>query len=1447
MIIMSVSEPSSEQIHPFTETKAQLGAGKASGPLTICVTVRHEMTGRLLSEVDVEVLAGNRVVVVGRTDSEGVAKFEIDENLWREPLTVRIDRDGEEIPVSRAVLFDDEPIHVVIRGRDYLDPGRLAMLSDYLVATRRVFAGDLADDLARPAPDSTVRLLTPGERAHFLDELGPSDEQADKRLVDPKALRDGTVSYLDRPDLGSHVDFDKIDPDKFTWPGLIWDLFPWSLPDDQSYRDYLRGVFVLFAHQQKLGAATDATAFPDIVEQQLQRRFFQDFRTTDRTETPLNKLLIPLVTTILTAPTGNGFGFAVPLASIPPQGGLTDRAHLDTLLALAPVGVDQFANRYRLPLRESDNVVSTPVLLNVHTLSRVLSDTAQGPVEPAENVIEPQLPGVEGKPILWPDVVGSAPFFLRFDEWLGRQQPFFAENLFALRTQIDGVARGPWLNEDRKKFLQFHEAIPFTHAITPYEPYFGSIGEVRRSATFLLKYGAADAKLVELVQAIDKGQFPTAGRLADEAERLLQDASPSPATGENWEPEFSAGNFPRPASFARRRAVKVTNIVELTGTRTTYLPDGFERFFELARPTEVWTDVVHFRIARDHATRLRTYQQRFLLPMLRAMIRSGLGDVPGTVEILATVTGFFIGIGMLGTPPGMTKHPDVSQAKRVVAGRLRFDHPLGDRPYTARLMYDDDRTLDDPYPLTPQVNNFGDVTTPVPSILHPLEERYARLVQADALLTWGEMLYRTDDAASLERAREIYKAVVFLHGEDPATMAYRPLLTLPIPLVWVENPRKRNQLDRARLALQQLEAGLNFYGYNDETVPTLRYQTLLGAAQRWAAGAKSAQNDYLAYLGRVEQLDLDLLAAKAQERKAQATVAIAVEQVEIAKAGVVVAQKLVTDVEKLIEKKKQEIEDSESIFNQFKDYFSGMKSGVMSIVDVAKDGSSASQDLELTSAAELKAVVKTTGSEAWAGAGTAGGLAVVGAYAAFAVISTTTLQGMADAATKRADELKVLTNETLPAAKAAVQVNERQVAIARLQGQIAATELAYSRDLITYQNERFLNRDFWDALAGVARRSLHRYLDLAGRAAWFAERALAYQLATPLEVIRLGYFDPRMRDVGGVDRLSLDLAELEAVRLGSAQLSLPITRTHSLARDLPLAFGQLKKTGRCTFTLTDDDLLASHPGTYAHRIRTVDVLVDVPGTTVRPRGILTNMGFSLLRRSRASERVPLLRFADAYPVSDFRSRRDLELHGLPGEQLLPFEGTAFTTTWALELPLAVNPVGLGRVTDVLLTFDLQAAYDASLTDTDTATIPAPAPSSRSLFISALSVDTKGLDELRDPPPTTKLHFALNRLPLPHDGKVTNLAVILPGVDGGQFNAKLRVGNTTTSFQIVDGIAMSNLGVLNDGNPANAQPLNAATGGSPARAVELEISRGSDEDRLASARDVLLWMEYDVVE
>lgn len=1426
-------------------------------PLHIRVHARDAAGGVPLGEVLIQLQNTGgldlKVVAEARTGSDGIAVLALDSASWRQELTLSAaEHVASGIPVTLGMLNGTEDAMINVAAADHVDNSQLEMLAEQLVATRRVRADNVASDLASPGQDSIARLLPAGTRARLLADIDRAvGNTGDAFILDPQALRDGQVQVLPVRDLKNRIDMvdqPYLDADLFIKPGLSWGIFPWALPDDQSYRDYLRSVFVLFAHQQKLGVSADPTTFPAIVERQLQQRFFQDFRTADRAEVSLNKLLIPIVTKILSAPTGSGFGFAMAAAALPVQGTHTDREHLDALLGAAPVTVLEFANRYRLPLTEPDSTMYSPITLNIHTLSRALSDTAQGPVEPPENVIEPQLPGEEGKPILWKDVVGAAPFFLRFDEWLARQQPFFGENLFALRTQVESVAHGLWLDDARKGFLEYHRDQPLISSMTPYHGYFDSMGEVHRSAVFLLGYGAADAKLLDLVRAIDKSDFGAASRLADEAELLLRAAAPTPAAGENWEPSLGVDNLP--LSFTRRRRVNVSSITELTGTQASYQPDGLERFWQLARPSDLWHDVVHFRLARDQATRLLKYQQVFVLPMLRAMIRAGLGDLAGTVDVLAGITGFYIGTAMLGTPAGMVKHPDAIVAvKRVVAGRLRWNDELGDRPYTARLQYDDDRNLDGPYSLTPQFRGGYDVLKPDPPILHAIDERYARIVQADAILAWAEVLYRADDASMLERARELYKAVLFLHGEDPGTSAYLPFNFIPGP--WfglVENPRMRNQKDRARLALQQLAAGLNFYGYNDSAVPTLRYETLISASGRWATAAKSAQNDYLQYLSRVEQLDLDLLAAKAQERKARATVGIAAEQVEIAKASVIVAKKLAADVEKLITAKQAEIADANSIFSQFKDYFKGMKDSVTSMVDVGKSASEGWTSLSTSGTGDALGLGSGSGAGTGAaasesaGLGSAmGGLGVVGGFAAFAVLSTTTLQGMADAATKRDGDLKTLMNEARPAAAAAVRVQERNVTIANLQAQIAATDLAYALDLINYQNERFLNRDFWDALAGVARRSLHRHLDLAAQAAWFAERALAYMLGTALRIIRLGYFDAKMRDVGGVDRLSLDLAELEAVRLAAARITVPLTRTYSLAQDLPLAFGQLKATGRCTFTLNDDDLATAHPGTFAHRIRAVDVFVDAPGTTVQLRGILTNGGFSRFRREPGGTPVPLVRFADAYPVSEFRVRRDLELHGLPGERLLPFEGSGFATIWTLELPKSANATGLNRVTDVRVTFDVQAAYAA---DTPASAAPAPA-ASRAVFVSALAINATGLATLRKSGAAAKVMLSLDKLALPAGAVITNLAVLLPGVEGGNFNAELKFGSAApTPFTIGDGLAMSNKGPLDDGNPANVQPLNQAAGGSPARAAVLTINKGVDGARLAQARDVLLWLEYD---
>ena len=97
--------------------------------------------------------------------------------------------------LSRAELDGEVAAVLTVIGADKVDASRFALLADHLVATRRVRADDLANDLAAPSPDSFVRLLPAAERARLLEDLarGLQRTRARRRggelhLVDPAAL-----------------------------------------------------------------------------------------------------------------------------------------------------------------------------------------------------------------------------------------------------------------------------------------------------------------------------------------------------------------------------------------------------------------------------------------------------------------------------------------------------------------------------------------------------------------------------------------------------------------------------------------------------------------------------------------------------------------------------------------------------------------------------------------------------------------------------------------------------------------------------------------------------------------------------------------------------------------------------------------------------------------------------------------------------------------------------------------------------------------------------------------------------------------------------------------------------------------------------------------------------------------------------------------------------------
>jgi hypothetical protein len=424
---------------------------------------------------------------------------------------------------------------------------------------------------------------------------------------------------------------------------------------------------------------------------------------------------------------------------------------------------------------------------------------------------------------------------------------------------------------------------------------------------------------------------------------------------------------------------------------------------------------------------------------------------------------------------------------------------------------------------------------------------------------------------SIMRARELYKAVIFLHGQDPEiTPAWerRGAKLLP-PFPWKSsagNPAVMSQVNRARLGFLQINAGLNYYAVSPAHVPPVRFRVLKESADRFAAGARGAQSDFLSYVQQLDTLTVSEMNARTMVAKASAAISIAQEQQKIAEFYVGEAQKQVDAINGQIAAKIAEIAKKDEFFEQAKDFAGGMvdsmsKLGEMAFAGEGEPGAASASNLSTGDVLKLGYKVGTASNVLGAGSSAlAGAAGVAGPFGAFLYAGVTSITAVADAIAKRAGELKQLQNVALPAAKALVDLKKRDITIAQLSQNIAKADWQLGKDLLAYFAQRLLNRSFLVSMIEFSNRLMRRYLDLAGRTAWIAERALAFEQDRELGIIAFDYFPRNLRGVSGADVLQLHLAELEAARIQGLTQTIPVKHTVSLARDYPMAFGQLKST-----------------------------------------------------------------------------------------------------------------------------------------------------------------------------------------------------------------------------------------------------------------------------------------------
>jgi hypothetical protein len=908
-----------------------------------------------------------------------------------------------------------------------------------------------------------------------------------------------------------------------------------------------------------------------------------------------------------------------------------------------------------------------------------------------------------------------------------------------------------------------------------------------------------------------------------------------------------------------------------------------------------------------------------IAPRCLAEVAAELGDYESALTYYGWATRFLVMRGNIDDLPGWSDGGN-SGPRPYWQGDLPFScHPK---------MVESHEIHETPSPGT--VGRETYIRMFLPGVSHPVEQKHLRLLHADAILAWADALYRTDNGPSIQRARELYKAVLFLHGQRPpidptwpkgqwqsftkhlldhlkaqmvspqtssgssstlqvgrrigiiqgkglrpilvsaqtsgfaaptisaemsakeiqteigqaaskAVLSAAQVLRLPgafgyLPLF--QNPWMRTQIERARLGLYQIEAGLNFYGLTDDLVPSLRYRPLKEAANQFAGASKSAQDDLILYLGRVEEALKEQIFTAQLLKKAKYQSEIAAEQVELALYNQSLASQQVQAVKGEIEKKREELKEEQSFWNQLGDFLGGMIDSVTGLPD----------DLLGSAGSGTKAALgygAYEGSGAFASLG-AGGGAMAG-YGILVYAGITSMSNLADRYDSMAAQIHHLEDNVLPMAEAHLTARKRETKIANLQQSIAESDVEFAKNLIDFEEKRFMNIDFWNQLAGVMKRVLRRYLALGTRYAWLAERALAYEQDRNIDIIRLDYIPLPLQGITGADLLQRDLGELEASRLDGIRSAVPITHTFSMAFDFPLEFAQLRRTGHCTVHTSDLPFRLAYPGTYGHRIRALTAAARSTTASAPFRGLIANMGVSNVR-NRSGEQHISIRPIERFPLSEFRLRRDMDVFSLPDETLFTFEGSGINTTWTLELPAAANSYGLGDLLDIELMFDLRSHHSQSLYESDLAAPPADV--GRSVLVSANHYSPADLNALQGGAQQVNVSFDMTSVGLPpaeSDRTITNLFLIVasPAKLTGPAEVDGSEPQQTISVQFNHGIVASNAPpLIKEGAQVPPMPLNAFVGASVDQVFTVRIDKSSFPGvEFDEVKDVILGIEY----
>ncbi|HJZ48145.1 MAG TPA: neuraminidase-like domain-containing protein, partial [Roseiflexaceae bacterium] len=298
---------------------------------------------------------------------------------------------------------------------------------------------------------------------------------------------------------------------------------------------------------------------------------------------------------------------------------------------------------------------------------------------------------------------------------------------------------------------------------------------------------------------------------------------------------------------------------------------------------------------------------------------------------------------------------------------------------------------------------------------------------------------------------------------------------------------------------------------------------------------------------------------------------------------------------------------------------------------------------------------------------------------------------------------------------------EYQIESAKLQIELAQRDLgvhletiAQNREVGEFYRRKFSNRDLYNWMANRLTTLYFQTYRMAYDLAKQAERAYQFEFGTSDSYISVGGWDSRRKGVLAAEALLLDLERLGQSAMAQNSRYFEIEKTISLARLDPLALLQLKRTGRCQFSLGEQIFDQDYPGHYFRIIKSIAISIPaVVGPYQSVHATLTQTSHKTLLEPDVAGVEYLLGLRQDVPDSiiraDWRANQQIAIsHGVEDtgtfelsfndERYLPFENTGAVSTWLLDMPPATNPIDFDTISDVLIHLKYMTKTDSSLHD-----------------------------------------------------------------------------------------------------------------------------------------------------